>query len=311
MTRDRLATGRCSTRRACGARTGLRERQGRRSAARSAALRARGLRSTSAEAARSGRRVRTRRPARCPQTQVGRWGGQMQSRDSRREELFDDPILERLERDHDDASAGSEDAHGRRQRLLEFASSSLTAMRRAWKTRVAGSMPRGLRVFTPATKRPRSSAAPNGVLTRRRTIAPATARRLRLLAVLGEDTSKVLLSPAVHDIGRRLAKIGSERMSSRPRERKLKARSSSASWMDESPSRGGRHRPERTRARRPIRPEPRNCLERGRLDRRARQLSRGDGERCGIAIESEELSVGRACVEDGGGVPAPTDRPSR
>src|SRR5205823_1247811 len=59
------------------------ERQGRRSAARRAALRARGLRSTSAEAARSGRRVRARKPARCPQTQVGRWGGQMQSRDSR------------------------------------------------------------------------------------------------------------------------------------------------------------------------------------------------------------------------------------
>src|SRR2546430_15432893 len=33
------------------------------------------------------------------------------------------------------------------------------------------------------------------------------ARRLRLLAVLGEDTSKVLFSPAVHDVGRRLAKI--------------------------------------------------------------------------------------------------------
>src|SRR5207247_4161649 len=62
---------------------GLRERQGRRSAPRGAALRARGLRPTSAEAARSGRRVTTRKPARCPQTQVGRWGGQMQSRDSR------------------------------------------------------------------------------------------------------------------------------------------------------------------------------------------------------------------------------------
>src|SRR2546428_553661 len=62
---------------------GLRERQGRRSATRRAALRARGLRPTSAEAARSGRRVTTRKPARCPQTQVGRWGGQMQSRDSR------------------------------------------------------------------------------------------------------------------------------------------------------------------------------------------------------------------------------------
>src|SRR5687767_13784321 len=47
------------------------------------ALRARGLRATSAESARSGRRVTTRKPARCPQTQVGRWGGQMQSRDSR------------------------------------------------------------------------------------------------------------------------------------------------------------------------------------------------------------------------------------
>ena len=33
------------------------------------------------------------------------------------------------------------------------------------------------------------------------------ARRLRLFAVLGEDASKVLFSPAVHEVGRRLAKI--------------------------------------------------------------------------------------------------------
>src|SRR6185436_2900746 len=52
------------------------------------ALRARGLRATSAESARSGRRVTTRKPARCPQTQVGRWGGQMQSRDSRTKNCF-------------------------------------------------------------------------------------------------------------------------------------------------------------------------------------------------------------------------------
>src|SRR5207247_8159464 len=153
---------------------GLRECQGRRSATRRAALRARGLRPTSAEAARSGRRVTTRKPARCPQTQVGRWGGQMQSRDSRAKNC----LTIRSSSEWNEITTIR--PPGRRTRMAaaspcsRFASSSLTAMRRAWKTRVAGSMPRGLRVFTPATKRPRSSAAPNGVLTRRRTIAPAT-----------------------------------------------------------------------------------------------------------------------------------------
>src|SRR5438445_703680 len=36
-----------------------------------------------------------------------------------REELFDDPILERVERDHDDPSTGTEDTHGRRESVLE------------------------------------------------------------------------------------------------------------------------------------------------------------------------------------------------
>src|SRR5436309_14150369 len=36
-----------------------------------------------------------------------------------REELFDDPILERMERDHDDPPARTEDAHGRSESVLE------------------------------------------------------------------------------------------------------------------------------------------------------------------------------------------------
>src|SRR5437899_5405843 len=36
-----------------------------------------------------------------------------------REELLDDPILERMERDHHDPPTGAEDAHGRRESVLE------------------------------------------------------------------------------------------------------------------------------------------------------------------------------------------------
>src|SRR5205809_1356901 len=214
---------------------GLREGQERRSAARRAALRARGLRSTSAEAARSGRRVRARKPARCPQTQVGRWGGQMQSRDSRAKNCL--PI--RSSREWNEITTIR--PPGRRTRMAaaspcsRFASSSLTAMRSAWKTRVAGSMPRGLRVFTPATKRPRSSAAPNGILTRRRTIAPAT-RAASGSSPYSAKTRRRSFSAQLFTTSAAVARrSGSARMSNGPVERKLKPRSSSASWMDERP----------------------------------------------------------------------------
>ena len=50
------------------------------------------------------------------------------------------------------------------------------------------------------------------------------------------------------------------------------------------------------------------CSSEDRAIAEARELSRGNGEGCGIAVEPEKPAARRACVEDGGGVPASTDR---
>src|SRR5260221_3146590 len=108
------------------------------SATRSLALRARGWRIVSSAAAINGRRETTRKPARCPQTQVGRWGGQMQSRDSRAMYCF-------TARSSSERKAMTASRPPRRRVLIaasrplaRFASSSFPATRSAWKTRVAG-----------------------------------------------------------------------------------------------------------------------------------------------------------------------------
>jgi len=124
-----------------------------------------------------------------------------------REELFDDPILERVERDHHDPSAGTEDAHGRRECLLE--------VRQLVVDRDAESL-EDARRGVDAARPPRLHAGDETAEIVRRSewrFDAATddrsrdARRLRLLAVLGEDASKVLLCPGIHDVGRRGAKI--------------------------------------------------------------------------------------------------------
>src|SRR2546422_767460 len=100
-------------------------------------------------------------------------------------------------------------------------------------------MPRGRRVFTPATKRPSSSAAAKGAFCRRRAIAAATraasgsspyARKIR------RSSGSLQLFTISAAVTRR---SGSERISSAPRARKLKPRSSSASWTRASSRRTG------------------------------------------------------------------------
>src|SRR5437870_13152447 len=61
------------------------------------------------------------------------------------------------------------------------------------------------------------------------------APRLRLFAVLGEHAADVALAPAVHDVGRRVAKVRVGTHIQRASRAKAEPRSSSASWMDESP----------------------------------------------------------------------------
>src|SRR2546425_9063391 len=205
------------------------------SATRSTALRVRGLRSTSAASGRTGRRVTIRRPARCPQTQVGRWGGQMQSRDSRAMKVF----TTRSSSEWNEMTARR--PPGRRMRSAaaspcsRFSNSWFTAMRSAWNTRVDGSTLRGRFCLTPATNRPRSAAVSNGRVVRRRDTAAA----MRLASGSSPYSAKIRASSRSFVPFTRSAAVssspGSALMSNGPSDRKLKPRESSASWIDERP----------------------------------------------------------------------------
>ena len=225
-----------------------------------------------------------------------------------REELFDDPILERMERDHDDPPTGAENAHGRSETLLE--------VRELVIDRDAESL-EDARRGVDAARPPRLHAGDEtaeivGCPERRFDTATddrsRDARRLRLFAVLGEDASKVLFSPAVHDVGRRLAKIriGTHVQGASGAEaeapvvvgqldgRETEIQEDAVEW-GEGVLAGDFVEMSEVAA-----SEDRAIAE-------ARELSRGDGERCGITVESKELSVGRGRVEDCRGMAAGAD----
>jgi hypothetical protein len=227
-----------------------------------------------------------------------------------REELFDDPILERMERDHHDAAAGAECAHGRGECPLE--------VRELVVDRDAKSLENARRGVD-AARPPRLHASDEtaevvGRLEGRFDAATddrsRDARRLRLLAVLGEDATKVLFSPSVHDVGRRLAKIrigthvqlawGTEAEApvvvGQLDGREAEVQEDAVEWSEAALAGDFVELSEVAAS------EDRAIAE-------ARELSRSDGERGGIAVESKELSVGRGGVEDGRGMAAGADRP--
>ncbi len=108
-------------------------------AARSRAEEARGLRAISSAEGTIARRVISAASGSRPQAHTGRSGGQMQPRARSDEEALDTPILERVERDSRRARhpcAAAPRRAGARGRAGQ--SSSLTAIRSAWKTRLAG-----------------------------------------------------------------------------------------------------------------------------------------------------------------------------
>ena len=226
-----------------------------------------------------------------------------------REELFDDPILERLERDHDDPSTGTKDAHGRRERLLE--------VRQLVVDRDAESL-EDARRGVDAARPPRLHAGDETaeIVSRSEWRFDAAtddrsrdARRLRLLAVLGEDASKVLLCPGVHDVGRRGAKIriGTHVERSSGPEAEATIFIGKLDGREAEVEENAVERSEAVLAGQVVenREVPTN---EDRAIAEAREFSRGDRERCRVAVESEEAAARSACVEDGGSVPAPADR---
>ena len=124
-----------------------------------------------------------------------------------REELFDDPILERVERDDRDPPTRTEDAHRREESALDVRELVVDRNPECLEdTRRGVDVARALLLHAvhEATEVVRSeerlarAAAHDG---------GRDATGLGLLAVLGEDTSKVFFAPGIHEVGRCDAKV--------------------------------------------------------------------------------------------------------
>ena len=225
-----------------------------------------------------------------------------------REEVFDDPVLERVERDHDDPATGTEDAHRRGESLLEVRELVVDSDAKRLEDARRG---------VDAARPPRLHAGYETaeiVGRPERRFDTATddrsrdARRLRLLAVLGEDATKVLFSPAVHDVGRRLAKIriGTHVESSSGTEAEAPFIVGQLDGREPEVEEDAIDRSEAALAGQFVQNREIASSEDGAIAE-ARELSRGDADGRGVAIEPEDLSVGRARVEDGRGMAASAD----
>src|SRR3989442_9355126 len=124
-----------------------------------------------------------------------------------REELFDDPILERVKGDDRDPASGAEDAHRAFERHREVR--ELVIHRDAERLED----PRG-RIDAPRTAglHARDEAAelvsgPEGRLGAAAAARPGDPCGFGLFAVFGEDAAKVVPGPAVHDVGCSEAKV--------------------------------------------------------------------------------------------------------
>src|SRR5438874_12381837 len=136
------------------------------------------------------------------------------------------------------------------------------------------------------------------------------ARRLRLLAVLGEDAAKVLFSPAVHEIGCPDASVRVRTHVQRAARAKAEAPlfvgelDHGEPGIQEDPV----NRNETVLAGHVVEKREVRSGENGTIAE-TRELAGRDDERGRISVEPKEPRARRCCVEDGGGVPAVTERP--
>src|SRR6266545_6124632 len=123
------------------------------------------------------------------------------------EELLRDPVLERVERDDRETSAGTEDANGGLEALLKILELTIDGdPQRLEHAR------RGIDPTTALRLHARHEATKIVGGEERRTRATAhdrggDAARLGLLAELAEGAAQLPLVPAVHDVGRRDAEV--------------------------------------------------------------------------------------------------------
>jgi len=226
-----------------------------------------------------------------------------------REELFDGPILERLERDHREAPAGTEDAHRRGETGVQVL--ELAVDRDADRLEHLGrwvDAARATRLHTgdESAKLIGAHEARLRAPTRDRA---RDARGLGLLAVLGKDPTQLRLGPAVHDVGRRDAKVRVGTHVQRASRAKAEAPlfvgeldRREPEIQDDAVDRSEAVLAGHVVANREVRAnEDRAVAE-------ALELSTRCDESARVDIETEDTSTRRAALEDRGGVAARTDR---
>ena len=135
-------------------------------------------------------------------------------------------------------------------------------------------------------------------------------RGFRLLAVLGEDATEIACGPAVHDVGRREAKVRVGTHIQRASRAKAEAplfvgelERAEPEIQDDAVDRC-----EVVRAGHVVKNREIGSDE-DRAIAEPRELLCGGGKRLGIAVDPEELSARPATVEDGGGVASGANRP--
>ena len=227
-----------------------------------------------------------------------------------REELFDDPILERVKGDDRDPASGAEDAHRAGEPRREVR--ELVIHRDAERLEDS----RG-RIDAPRTARlhARDEAAElvGGLECRLGTAADdraGDARGFRLFAVLGKDASEIARGPAVHEVGRSEPKVRVGTHIQRASRAKAEAPLFVGKLERAEPEiqEDAVDRCEVVRAGHVVKKREVGTDEDGAIAE-PRELPCRGGKRLGIAVDPEELSARPASLEDGRGVASGADRP--
>jgi len=227
-----------------------------------------------------------------------------------REELFDDPILERVERNDRQAASRLEDlsrAGERRREVGELVVHGDAQRLEAPRRRVDSAWPPRLHARDEATKLVRGRERSLGAAAHDRA---GEARGFGLFPVFGEDATEVVCGPAVHDVGRRDAKVRVGTHIQRASRAKAEAplfvvelERAEPEIQDDAVDRCEVVRAGHVVKHREV------CSDEDRAIAEPRELLCGGGKRLGIAVDPEELSARPASVEDGGGVASGANRP--
>ena len=226
------------------------------------------------------------------------------------EELLHHPILERLKSYDREPAAGTQDRHGGDETLLEIR--KLVVHRDAQRLEDT----RGGIGPAPALLLLHTEHESSEVVCREERLARTAAhdrggyaRRFGLLAVAREDVAKVVLIPAVHDVRRRDGEswIGAHVQRSFRAKAEAPLRVRELDRREAKIEKDAVELVEAVTAGQDVAKREVALSEDGAVAE-AREDAVRLCERCGIDVEPEKAAIRRAPIEDGFGMPSPTDR---